>query len=38
VRLVRDAHVTAPRPRRPTVWSRTAAAAAAFGLLLLIVL
>ena len=38
VRLVREAHVTAPRPRTPTVWSRTAAAVATIGLLLLILL
>ena len=38
VRLVRDAHATAPESRTPTAWSRTAAAVAAVGLLLLIVL
>jgi predicted metal-dependent phosphoesterase TrpH len=38
VRLVHDARVTAPKPRTPTAWSRVAAAGAAIGLLLLIVL
>ena len=35
-RLVRDTHVTVPEPRTPTRWSRAAAAAAAVGLLLLV--